>query len=160
MGEPRDPGRKSLPHEIPLWIDPSRETYFLTICAANRASQPLRPLAPALLKAIRHYHDRGQWWVRLALIMPDHVHLLATGPHDLAGALCAWKHWTARHLGAVWQRDLFEHRLRREESLREKADYILQNPVRAGVVSATPDWPHVWMPDQEWDGGGAPSLPR
>jgi len=144
-----EPGRKSLPHEIPLWVDPARETYFLTICARDRTTRPLLPIAPQLLDSIRHLHQLGKWWVRLALVMPDHVHLLMSCPASLAGAIRAWKHWTTHHLGTEWQRDFFEHRLRREESLREKADYILQNPVRAGLVSGWQDWPHFWIPAQD-----------
>jgi putative transposase len=140
-----EPGRKSLPHDTPLWIDPSRETFFLTICARERATAPLLPIATPLLDSIRYFQKIEKWWVRLALVMPDHMHLLVNCPENLAGAVRAWKHWTARHLGAAWQRDFFEHRLRREESLREKAAYILRNPVRAGLVGDARDWPHVWI---------------
>jgi hypothetical protein len=44
-----------------------------------------------------------------------------------------------------WQDDFFEHRLRNDESARQKADYILANPVRKGLVSRAEDWPHVWF---------------
>jgi hypothetical protein len=60
-----------------------------------------------------------------------------------------WKRWTARHLGIVWQRDFFEHRLRSDESWREKADYILANPVRKGLVKSAEDWAYVFIP-QPW----------
>jgi hypothetical protein len=30
--------------------------------------------------------------------------------------------------------------------MREKADYILHNPVRAGLVSRWDEWPWKWMP--------------
>jgi REP element-mobilizing transposase RayT len=141
-------GRKSLPHQLPWAIDPSRETFFLTICAKNRSMGPLLPVAPRLLDAIRVYQDLGKWWVHLAVVMPDHVHLLAGFPAEggFAATVRYWKHWTTRHLGIEWQRDFFDHRLRREESVREKADYILQNPVRAGLVDDWHRWPHVWMP--------------
>jgi hypothetical protein len=46
------------------------------------------------------------------------------------------------------RRGFFDHRLRREESLRDKADYILHNPVRKGLVARPEDWPRVWMPQQ------------
>jgi hypothetical protein len=42
-------------------------------------------------------------------------------------------------------RVFFDHRLRREEKLSEKADYILHNPVRAGLVNDWHEWPHLWM---------------
>jgi REP element-mobilizing transposase RayT len=144
-----EPGRKGLPHATPLWIAPSREIYFLTICARDRASRPLLPIAARLLAAVRHTHDRGKWWAHLALVMPDHAHLLVRCADDLPGVVRAWKHWTAHHLGVAWQRDFFEHRLRHDESLREKADYILANPVRAGLVPDGQSWPHFWMPGNE-----------
>jgi putative transposase len=58
-----------------------------------------------------------------------------------------WKRWTARNLGVVWQRDFFDHRLRQNESYREKYDYIMANPVRAGFVATAEEWPHLWKAD-------------
>ena len=34
------------------------------------------------------------------------------------------------------------------ESFREKADYVLSNPVRAGLVERVEDWPYVFI--AEW----------
>jgi putative transposase len=56
-----------------------------------------------------------------------------------------WKEWTAKTLKIQWQRDFFEHRLRREESFREKADYILANPVRVALVEKAENWPYVFI---------------
>jgi putative transposase len=78
--------------------------------------------------------------------MPDHVHLLLSFPNTekpIQTIVSKWKEWTAKTLKIEWERDFFEHRLRREESLREKADYILANPIRAGLVSTEEDWPYV-----------------
>ena len=44
----------------------------------------------------------------------------------------------------VWQENFFDHRLRTDETLGGKADYILQNPVRAGLAKNIEDWPYVW----------------
>jgi putative transposase len=85
------------------------------------------------------------------LLMPDHVHLLASFPEagkQMQTVVSKWKEWTAKEIGIRWQRDFFERRLWREESLREKADYILLNPVRAGFVSRPDDWPFVFIPQQ------------
>ena len=59
-----------------------------------------------------------------------------------------WKEWTAKTLAIRWQRDFFEHRIRRDENLREKADYIVLNPVRVGLVDKPENWPFVFVP--EW----------
>jgi putative transposase len=57
-----------------------------------------------------------------------------------------WKKFIARSCGVVWQRDFFDHRLRSDESWRDKAEYIALNPVRKGLVTRPEDWPHIWMP--------------
>ena len=80
--------------------------------------------------------------------MPDHVHLMLSFPGTqkrIQTIVSKWKEWTAKSLHINWHRDFFEHRLRKEESLREKADYILANPVRAGLVERTEDWPYVFI---------------
>jgi hypothetical protein len=39
--------------------------------------------------------------------------------------------------GVSWQKDFFDHILRKDESLPSVIRYILENPVRKGLVS---DW--------------------
>jgi REP element-mobilizing transposase RayT len=153
--ENRDPiGRKPLPHDPPLGIDTSREVFFITICAANRDSASLvQPgISDILLEAVRHRHAAGVWYARLFLVMPDHVHGLLSFPHDasMRRAVADWKRWTATKGRFRWQPDFFAHRLRSSESAREKADYILENPVRAGLVSGAEDWPHRWIAPDPW----------
>jgi putative transposase len=80
--------------------------------------------------------------------MPDHVHLLINFPPSalsIQRVISSWKDWTAKNCDIVWQRDFFEHRIRQDESYREKADYILANPVRAGLVDRAEDWPYVFI---------------
>jgi hypothetical protein len=55
--------------------------------------------------------------------------------------------WTARAHGFDWQRDFFEHRLRHDESLQEKIQYVLENPVRAALVEDWWDWPFTILPE-------------
>ena len=56
-----------------------------------------------------------------------------------------WKEWTAKQLSIEWQQDFFEHRLRHDESRREKVEYILANPVRAGLADRVEEWPFVYF---------------
>jgi len=51
-----------------------------------------------------------------------------------------------RH-GPVWQTECFDHVLRSNESLHDKADYICQNPVRAGLVGQASDYRWLWRGD-------------
>ena len=142
----RYPNRHSLPHDTPLGLASEDATFFITICAAARGSDDLLRDGPAaaLLEAVRHRHENGVWRCRVFVVMPDHVHGLIRFPlpeRPMKREIADFKKFTARTLGIRWQRDFFDHRLRREESEREKADYILRNPERAGLVEDWRKWP-------------------
>jgi len=141
-----------LPHTIPLWIDPHQEIYFITINCRTRATNQLatEKIATSLFETIEHRQVQGLWWPHIFLLMPDHLHALISFPPSdkpVKRVVSQWKEWTAKSIGIHWQRDFFEHRLRREESRREKADYILQNPVRKQLVSRPEDWPFTYFAD-------------
>ena len=145
------PHRQKLPHEVPLWVDPHKETYFVTVNCQQRGTNQLAiaTVAEPLLESVRFRNERFVWFAHLFLVMPDHVHgqlSFPPSPNTLYETISLWKRWTARQLGVVWQRDFFEHRLRSDESRRDKADYILANPVRKGLVKQPQDWPWVLFP--------------
>ena len=80
--------------------------------------------------------------------MPDHLHALLSFPPSgkpLRLLVSKWKEWTAKKLAIQWQQDFFEHRIRHDESRREKVDYILANPIRAGLASRPGEWPFVYF---------------
>lgn len=143
------PVRKQLPHDVPNWVDPDEAVYFITICCqmrgVNQLTQP--DMSERLLDSIRHRHRKVEWFMHLALLMPDHVHFIISFPErarNMNIVISKWKEWTAKSLKIKWQRDFFEHRLRRDESFDEKADYVRANPVRAGLVANAEDWPHIF----------------
>jgi len=143
------PRRKPLPHDTPLGIETEEATFFITICAATRGSDDLvrAGRANSLLDAVMHRHTNGLWWCRVFVVMPDHVHGLIRFPfleHPMKKVIAEFKRYAARTIGVRWQKDLFDHRLRREESAREKADYILRNPERAGLVDDWRQWPYCF----------------
>jgi putative transposase len=80
--------------------------------------------------------------------MPDHVHFLAAFAPEVGmkKVVRSWKRYTGKHAQVCWQRDFFDHRLRREESFEAKAAYIRRNPVRAGLVANEEDWPYRLEP--------------
>ncbi len=82
--------------------------------------------------------------------MPDHIHTLISFPpsgRPFRNVVSKWKEWTAKQIGIEWQSDFFEHRLRQDENRRQKADYILENPVRQNLVQRVEDWPFVYFAD-------------
>lgn len=143
-------GRTKLPHETPLGVVTEESLFFITICSKNRGSYELLESSRAerILDAVRHRHESGVWYASIFLVMPDHVHGLIyfhNPDHPMEKAVTDFKRWTARDTKGIWQLDFFDHRIRREESAREKADYILMNPVRAGLVKEIEEWPHVFV---------------
>jgi len=82
--------------------------------------------------------------------MPDHVHFLLSFPDipSFARVMGEWKKWITKKHSIAWQENFFDHRLRDDEHFGQKADYILQNPVRAGLVSNAKEWAYQWMPDR------------
>jgi len=152
-----NPRRNHLPHEIPSWVDPTKETYFITINCRERGRNQLAQveIADSLFDTVRHRQEKCLWWPYVFLLMPDHVHaLLSFPPSDkpLRLVISKWKEWTAKQVAIEWQQDFFEHRMRGEESRREKAGYILANPVRAGLVARPEEWPFVYFGDGQSPG--------
>ncbi len=96
--------------------------------------------------AIEHYLATEKMWTSLFLAMPDHLHALLTFPSDvrMEAIFRDWKRYVTKKTGVVWQDGFFDHRLRSNESLNEKAAYIRLNPVRAGLVSEASRWNFVW----------------
>src|SRR5438552_4459231 len=64
--------RKTLPHEIPSWVDPQKEIYFITInCEERFRNQLALPDASArLFETVRHRQEKFLWWPYLFLLMP------------------------------------------------------------------------------------------
>jgi putative transposase len=92
-----------------------------------------------------------------AIVMPDHVHLLLTplgdedGPFTTPRIMQAIKGASAHRVnklpgrkGRVWQEESFDRALRKEETVGYRLDYMLQNPVRAGLVENPLDYRWLW----------------
>jgi REP element-mobilizing transposase RayT len=144
--------RRRLPHY-------QRDDRPLFVTFRTLPGYVLSPEARTL--ALQHcLHDRGiTIRLHMAVIMPDHVHVLFTALRDgdgwtfaLPEILRAIKGASARSInrltgrkGALWQDESFDHVLRGDESLRETVEYIRQNPVRKGLVQKPEDYPWLWL---------------
>ena len=134
--------------------------YFVTTCVRERRrvlADP--PIAAILIDEWRSAQLRHGWRIGRYVIMPDHVHFFATPERDdakLARFVGSWKEWTAKRLARdcgieppLWQVRFFDHLLRTEESYADKREYVLNNPVRAGLVAKADDWPFSGLIDFE-----------
>ena len=141
-------GRKKLPHEMPPEVvpNPEHEVVFITICCEARGLNQLA--LPEVWQAIRETVEvrqtAGDWKVSLMLAMPDHLHALIAFPgrKPMEKVIGTMKAWLAKTRRIEWQSGYFDHRLRSWESAEEKRRYILNNPVRAGLVVDGETWPY------------------
>ncbi len=158
-GGPALPVRKKLPHGVPDWVEDGA-VYFITLCCVPRGHNQLCAPATAerIWEAARFREERHDWHVRLLLLMPDHLHaLISFSPRQPMGkTISNFKEIVAKRADVRWQRDFFDHRLRAEESLGEKAHYIRMNPVRKGLITRAEDWPYVWPKQPDAAGPAVP----
>jgi putative transposase len=93
--------------------------------------------------------------------MPDHVHFFCRaelGAKPLRMFMQNWTQWTSKRIGrdiaavgigdagmknsgTLWQEEFFDHVLRSSEGYSQKWEYVKENPVRAGLVKKSGDWP-------------------
>jgi len=121
---------------------------FLTACSKDRKRIfASADVAPVVIDA---WSQAKSWLVGRYVIMPDHIHLFCAPGINPIEPLDQWvrywknvasKNWPRLDEHPIWQRDFWDTQLRRHENYDEKWDYVLENPVRAGLVSKSEDWP-------------------
>ena len=126
--------------------------YFVTTCTLDRRkaftnNDFCQECVGELLATSRRYG----FTTTAYCIMPDHVHYLVSGNRSdtsLPAFVAMWKQrtgfaWHRRAGGRLWQKGYYEHVLRADEAHLPIARYILENPVRAGLVGQARDYP--WL---------------
>jgi putative transposase len=128
-----------------------RRAYFLTLCTRGRIPYfRSSRIARWLLENLLQIAAQQSFSLRAYCLMPDHLHILLQGDSptsDLQGFVKTFKHKTTFHFRAktgktLWQISFFDHILRTAEDLSETTEYILLNPVRAGLVQRPRDYPY------------------
>ena len=142
--------------------------FFVTFCTGRRRKILANTRAH---RAFIDYAKRGldhNVAVGRYVLMPDHIHFFVAGDHEfdlgmgVRGLKCvvaaaitggrdgkdpaaetaaATSFSPAGKLQPFWQCGFLDHLIRNTESYAQKWDYVRENPIRAGLVSATEDWP-------------------
>jgi REP element-mobilizing transposase RayT len=81
--------------------------------------------------------------------MPDHQHLILTGTtgnSNVWGSMVKYKQKTGFWMSVNepemrWQKDFFDHIIRTNENIAVQVRYILDNPVRKGLVTFWHEYP-------------------
>ena len=82
------------------------------------------------------------------LFMPDHCHLLFRGNGCTSDVLRLMRKFKQRtgyffsqnRVGGGWQKDFYDHICRNEWEIEKQIRYIIENPVRAGLVKHWKDF--------------------
>jgi len=144
--------RRRLPHLQKADCD-----LFVAFRAMKNGPLPAPARDLVLDHCLREHGKRAN--LLAVVVMPDHVHLLLTPlrnpdgwPYPLVDILQCLKSTTGHRInkllhrsGPVWQDESLDHVLRSDESLKEKCEYIRQNPVRRGLVRRPEDYRWLWV---------------
>ena len=119
-------------------------TYFLTILTSGRQNYFKEPsTAEPLIRLLREISEKEYFSVIAYCFMPDHLHLLVTGLEEqsnLQNFVKLFKQksgfwFKQRTHQNLWHLSYYDHILRKVEAIKDVAMYILNNPVRKGIVT-------------------------
>ena len=131
--------------------------YFATLCARDKGILFLDPeLARAVVESLLWCRASDHFRIYAYCLMPDHLHI-AVSPNEsgicLSKSVGVFKSYTTREswkfgfTGQLWQRSWYDHIARRDEDVIAICRYILENPLRKGLISESDEWPYSGMPD-------------
>jgi REP element-mobilizing transposase RayT len=125
----------------------------------NSNSGPFWLRKPKVAKLVCNaieYRDSKKYDLYAYCIMPNHVHLVfkLLKTEDEIGnpvtkILSSLKRFTAREAnkvlgrkGQFWQHESFDRVIRNQEELESTIRYVLQNPVKAKLITKWTNWPY------------------
>jgi REP element-mobilizing transposase RayT len=140
--------------------------FFITLCTAAKQHYFADPkISKIVIDELEHRRTNQEIRLFCYCIMPDHLHILiglnenytkkegAFAERTLQNWVSAFKRYTAKILGETfnvepfWQSNFYDHVIRKDESLLEICSYILNNPVRKGMVLSWEEYPYSKMVD-------------
>lgn len=131
----------------------SAYVYFVTICTHDKQNYFSNIEVAKIIKDEIEFRMINETRMFCFCIMPDHLHMLLslTDDYTQKGTLQHWvsafKRYTSRitnqmfDIKPLWQKNFYDHIVRKEESLLKIAEYIVENPVRKGMVSEWEEYP-------------------
>jgi len=129
-----------------------RHRYYLTFCTHNRARVFVdRAIVDPVWSHILQTATSHAFAVLAYVFMPDHAHFLFKGEADNADlraceAMCKQKsgYWYATQTGRrLWQPSFHDRALRDDETDLFIVRYILENPIRSGLVDRWENYPFL-----------------
>jgi|SRR5215831_13293312 len=126
--------------------------YFLTFCVNNRRTVfANESVVRLVMQQILRAATENQFAILAYCFMPDHLHLLVEGEADNSDCRRFIKsskqysgfYYSKGYAQTLWQRYGYERVLRNDEATLDVARYILNNPLRAGLVREVREYPFL-----------------
>ena len=127
--------------------------YFITILTKNHAFYfKDAEVVDRIINILIETAGEKRFKILTYCFMPDHLHLLLAGEDDQSNlkkfvSLFKQKsgYWFKKSFKEdLWHISYYDHILRKEESIESVASYILENPVRKGLVADFKEHPFSW----------------
>jgi putative transposase len=125
--------------------------YFITIRSHNFEHHFVHnEVVAKVIDILKGTADQEGFSVWVYCFMPDHAHLLVEGKHsnaDMKHFVALFKqkssYWFKSTYGVkLWAPNYHEHVLRNDEATVAVAQYIIQNPIRKGMVDDCSAYPY------------------
>jgi putative transposase len=139
------------PHRLSREYYKGTSSVAITMCIKDRVSIFSNPnVVEVFVGFLKEIAEKYPCDIPVYCFMPDHLHLIITGNNnemDLLKVISAYKQktgfWLSKNkISARWQKDIFDHVIKKDESLSRNIKYILDNPVRKGIVSDWQEYPY------------------
>lgn len=132
--------------------------YFITICTAGSRPYFLNEMIAKLLIDELDFRKRAnEINLFCYCVMPDHLHILISltdiYQKSLQNWVAAYKRYISKaaielfDIKPLWQKNFYEHIVRESESLLKISEYIINNPVRKGLVDEWRNYPFSGIVD-------------
>ena len=144
--------------------------FYFTVCARHQGT-PFHnlKLASTVVESLLWTRDHYRWQLFCYCLMPDHLHFVCklteedvkwinagvrgVQPEGVLDHLARFKSFTTnaswKHgfRGTLWQKSSYDRVLDMEKPFEEVVQYVLDNPVRRGLVQSWSDWPYSAIVD-------------
>lgn len=164
--------RRRKKHRLPLHCYSASDCeFFFTLCARH-CGEPFanRRLAADIVDCLLWRRKRHGWELFCYCLMPDHLHFIVKlppggvrminggirglVPEGILEQVRYFKRFTTTQIWwkqggerALWQKSSYDRVIRYNDSIDAAASYVLNNPVRKGLVARWEDYPFAAIVD-------------
>jgi len=147
------------PHLTHIFEDGA--VYFVTSSTVNRLPLP-PPARKKILEVIIHPAD-GLYEIFAVCVMPDHFHAILQPCRmenrewakldkvmfRIKGASARYANGIMERTGALWERGYFNRIIKKENDYSTSMNYLVMNPVKAGLAPRPEDYEFTWIVGME-----------